>query len=646
MIRSRRLLSTVIFVGSAAVLAGTPDARTRIPSGRLRPPPLFELLDVPVGPPRAPRIARPGVTLAGGPVAALAGGALVIDADSGQLIRTDAAGAPLARLDVAPGAPQLAVDRARDCAYVVDRRGDRIAVVSLHGGGLRPVRSIATPAEPYGVALTPDGRRLLVTAVADRALVAYDTASGKELWRARLAPEPRGVAVSPDGRQVAVAFLGTGTVARGALGDRAPRLVHAPLLQDGGPQPAVRVPPPPAPGALHPDVARTGRATDRPGESYARAAFAVTFVGHGIAIVPHQVSTPHQAEGSEDAGGYGGGRQPPITHRVAFVAGRPGEDRVAAAEIALHQPRAAAYDPARDRLYLVGHGTDAVTALAAASQASVHLLFTRTLPVAAECGATGAAVADDGGLLVFCSLSRRLVVVTPEGPSAATARVAVSGELAPSRLSAEALAGRRLFRKGNDGRLSRGGSMACASCHPEGRTDGLSWRIEGKVLQTPLLAGRIAGTHPFKWDGGDRTLSESLGNTVRRLGGSGLGPGEVRQLAAFLESLPPPRAPSVRDPAAVARGEELFRSREVGCARCHGGDKLTDRRQHPLAGDLPASDTPSLIGLAGSAPYFHDGSAATLEALLTDRGSVHGMGRSSELDDRQIADLIAYLETL
>ena len=60
----------------------------------------------------------------------------------------------------------------------------------------------------------------------------------------------------------------------------------------------------------------------------------------------------------------------------------------------------------------------------------------------------------------------------------------------------------------------------------------------------------------------------------------------------------------------------------------------------------PSADTPSLIGLAASAPYFHDGSAATLEALLRDRGAVHGMGETAQLNDEQVADLTAFLETL
>ncbi|MEI4902565.1 c-type cytochrome, partial [Klebsiella pneumoniae] len=79
------------------------------------------------------------------------------------------------------------------------------------------------------------------------------------------------------------------------------------------------------------------------------------------------------------------------------------------------------------------------------------------------------------------------------------------------------------------------------------------------------------------------------------------------------------------DRSAVARGEALFRSAAVGCASCHSGAKLTDRQGHNLARDLPESDTPSLIGVAASAPYFHDGSAASLDAVLGERGSVHGM---------------------
>jgi cytochrome c peroxidase len=96
----------------------------------------------------------------------------------------------------------------------------------------------------------------------------------------------------------------------------------------------------------------------------------------------------------------------------------------------------------------------------------------------------------------------------------------------------------------------------------------------------------------------------------------------------------------------VARGKKVFDSAEAGCRSCHDGATYTDQERHKFSGTIPESDTPSLIGVGASAPYFHDGSAATLEALLRDRGAVHGMGDAGKLNDKQVADLIAFLETL
>ena len=103
------------------------------------------------------------------------------------------------------------------------------------------------------------------------------------------------------------------------------------------------------------------------------------------------------------------------------------------------------------------------------------------------------------------------------------------------------------------------------------------------------------------------------------------------------------RTPS-RGAAAVARGKQLFESAELGCASCHEGKLFTDGVRHGLTGGF---ETPSLVGLAASAPYFHDGSASSLEAVLRDRGKVHGMADAAKaLDARSLADLVAFLETL
>ena len=160
-----------------------------------------------------------------------------------------------------------------------------------------------------------------------------------------------------------------------------------------------------------------------------------------------------------------------------------------------------------------------------------------------------------------------------------------------------------------------------------------------------LLCGRMASTAPFKWDGSAPTLTNSLRQTIDRLGGDGLSKRHLASLAAYLEGMPAARTPTPHDPVAVAHGKQLFESGELGCASCHDGASTTDRQRHSLDG-VHFFDTPSLIGIAHSAPYFHDGSAATLEVVLRDRGHVHGMSDGAVLGDRDVADLAAYLETL
>lgn len=73
---------------------------------------------------------------------------------------------------------------------------------------------------------------------------------------------------------------------------------------------------------------------------------------------------------------------------------------------------------------------------------------------------------------------------------------------------------------------------------------------------------------------------------------------------------------------------------------------MADGEQYPLAGPLPATDTPSLVGLGHTAPYYHDGSALTLAALVTDRGSVHDMADMSALSSTEQDDLVAFLSSL
>jgi hypothetical protein len=424
--------------------------------------------------------------------------------------------------------------------------------------------------------------------------------------------------VSPDGARAIVTHLAADTVDEIALGKQ-PKLTSR-VIDATIPRPPAQVNP-----------------------MFVRGAITAAFIGNGIAVIPHQLDMTDQSGGQKEPprSTYGGGFAPPITTRVDLVGP---EKSSTAALMLLQQARGLAWDAPRDRLYLTGYGTDNLVVLDRVSQASPALaLGPVPIQVAGGCGPSAIAVSDDGVAMAWCELARKVAFVTPR-PTAGV-DLAYSDEVAPSRLDAAAQRGRALFRAGGNTALSTGGALACSSCHPDGRDDGLTWRIEAHSLQTPLLAGRVDGTAPYKWDGRDATLSDSLIHTVQRLGGSGINTDQAADLQAYIVSLPRPRVPAPADGAAVARGKSLFEG-DAKCSSCHEGAKLTDGKLHDLATDLDHVDTPSLIAVSLSAPYYHDGSAPTLRDVLTGKGTVTGMGKLSGLSSAQVDDLVAYLGTL
>ena len=70
------------------------------------------------------------------------------------------------------------------------------------------------------------------------------------------------------------------------------------------------------------------------------------------------------------------------------------------------------------------------------------------------------------------------------------------------------------------------------------------------------------------------------------------------------------------------------------------GDPLKEKNSHNRSTNF---DTPSLRGLWLTAPYFHDGSAATLEEVFNS-GTVHSL--SDRLTVKEIENLVEYLRAL
>lgn len=187
-----------------------------------------------------------------------------------------------------------------------------------------------------------------------------------------------------------------------------------------------------------------------------------------------------------------------------------------------------------------------------------------------------------------------------------------------------------------------GRGSACASCHAEGRDDGHAWvsRALG-ARRTPSLLGTIANTAPYHWNGEASDLSALARMTFTgRMGGRSLEPDQSAALDGWLTKLPGLVASAPRDAAAAERGKGVFESAGARCSTCHAGRALTNNTTVNVGTSGGAYQVPSLVGVGLRAPYLHDGSRASFEALLQEP---HG---GAALTSAQAADLAIFLKTL
>jgi mono/diheme cytochrome c family protein len=204
-----------------------------------------------------------------------------------------------------------------------------------------------------------------------------------------------------------------------------------------------------------------------------------------------------------------------------------------------------------------------------------------------------------------------------------------------------------------DAHISSDG-RACASRHPDGREDALTWSTPDGSRQTPMLAGRLAQTAPYGWLGTSDGVKDHLKKTFERLGGEGLPDRDLGALIDYVSTMAPPVSDVTFTPneqrKLVQRGHALFESAETGCGTCHDAARdFSDGMRHSVSAkradqDGDAFDTPSLRFVSGTAPYFHDGRYKTLDDVLV--APDHAMGTSTQLSRSDRAAIVAYLETL
>lgn len=228
--------------------------------------------------------------------------------------------------------------------------------------------------------------------------------------------------------------------------------------------------------------------------------------------------------------------------------------------------------------------------------------------------------------------------------------------------------GERLF---NSAAVSFRRQMSCHSCHPDGHIDAITYDIEPDGIGVDPVDNKtlrgILDTAPFKWSGKNPSFSHQCGPRLSTFFTRGA-PFTPEQLAAVdLYVCTIPRPPNRYRPLgapltdAQRRGKALFErtvandgrviAKEHRCTTCHFPPLYTDRRLHDVGTKTSSDttgifDTPHLNNIYNSAPYLHNGMAATLEEIWTRYNPYDRHGITNDMTKDQLNDLVEYLKTL
>ena len=237
---------------------------------------------------------------------------------------------------------------------------------------------------------------------------------------------------------------------------------------------------------------------------------------------------------------------------------------------------------------------------------------------------------------------------TPAKPSISTIALGPSPQLTQRRR------GELLF---NDATICYEHWLSCASCHPDGRADGLNWDLMNdgqgnpKNTKSMLLSHR---TPPAMAEGVRATAELAVRSGLSHILFADRPEEEAAAIDAYLKSLQPVPSPHLVDgqlTPAAQRGQDLFQSRRVGCHNCHPAPLYTDVKAHNVGtrsrhARVDCFDTPGLVEVWRTAPYLHDGRYTTIKELLVE--GRHGLKRGPNNSPREheIDDLVEFVLSL
>lgn len=580
---------------------------------------------------------------------------LVVGTDKGSVYLINHTGASVERIDIGSGAPKASVAlEGAPSGLVLDADGGRLYVTRGSADGavdiidtrtFARVGSIPVGHTPVAPRLSADRRTLYVCNRFDDAVAAYDIESGKQVASLAVGREPIAAAVTPDGAKLLVvqhlpsqAAIAQVVAAQVDIIDLETFKSAATIALPGGATAARGI-------CISPDgnfayithnIARFGVPTTQLERGWmntsalsiidiAAGAWLTTVLLDDIdlgAANPWGIAC--SADGTRLVVTHSGTHELSVIDRQAL---HNAIDAVAAGEATTSFARSLEQIPndlgfivgMRRRLALPGNGPRGV--VVKGDEAIVALYFTDSL--------ARISIADTGRT----SAARHILVGEPVEPN--TVR---RGEIA--------------FY---DARLCFQQWQSCVTCHPDARADAVNWDLLNDGIGNPKNTRTMLYSHetPPVMITGIRPQAEvAVRAGFRFIQFAVVSEDVSSSVDAYMRALRPIPSPYLVDgqlSKSAQRGEKFFVS--TGCIQCHSGPYKTDGKIYDVGtgpDELGITDfvTPPLVEVWRTAPYLFRGQAATIKDVFTQFNTEDKHGRTSNLTEAQMDDLVQYILSL
>jgi mono/diheme cytochrome c family protein len=251
---------------------------------------------------------------------------------------------------------------------------------------------------------------------------------------------------------------------------------------------------------------------------------------------------------------------------------------------------------------------------------------------------------------MFFADSLNLVELWDDGPGAAAELPLAASKTAPDLVRGGELA----F---HDATLCYQQWLSCASCHPEGRTDGTNWDLMNDGIGNPKNSRSLLYTHktsPVMITGVRASAEVAVTKGFALIQFHELPEDRLDNVNAYLKAQEPLRSP-YRNPdgsltASALRGKAVFEGK-AGCVQCHSPPYYGDKKKYAFGlGSDEERDrefaTPILTEVWRTAPYMYDGRAATIREVITTDNANNRHGNTKDLTPREVDDLAEYVNSL